>query len=162
MALQDAVGARGDLGVQLASAAPYALAPLPRAVLRGEGGLDHHREDGARVTGAVAEADATALVAQLPQGLDTLLGIEAGGVELSEGQWQKIALARSCMRREPLLFLLDEPTASLEAPSEQAIFTHCSRRSRAGVDPAAAGVRPGAAAAGPRAEGVLIVRPAPW
>jgi ABC-type multidrug transport system fused ATPase/permease subunit len=43
-------------------------------------------------------------------------------VELSEGQWQKTALARASMRAEPLLFMLDEPTASLDAPSEHAIF----------------------------------------
>ncbi len=86
--------------------------------------------DTERLTQALAEADADALVARLPQGPDTLLGAEAGGVELSEGQWQKLALARSCMRQEPLLFLLDEPTASLDAPSEQAIFDRYMLRAR--------------------------------
>lgn len=47
-----------------------------------------------------------------------------------EGQWQKIGLARACMRHEPLLFVLDEPTASLDAPSERAIFEHYVRRAR--------------------------------
>jgi ABC-type multidrug transport system fused ATPase/permease subunit len=81
--------------------------------------------------GAVAAADAAALVASLPEGTGTLLGRRFGGVELSEGQWQKVALARACLPAEPLLFILDEPTASLDAPSEHAIFTGYIRRSRA-------------------------------
>jgi ABC-type multidrug transport system fused ATPase/permease subunit len=70
------------------------------------------------------------LLDRLPGGLETLVGRDLGGVELSEGQWQKTALARACMRREPLLFVLDEPTASLDAPSEQAIFEHYMNRAR--------------------------------
>ncbi len=79
-------------------------------------------EDRARVERAVAAADATALLAALPHGVDTQLGREFDGVDLSEGQWQKLALARASMRDAPLLFVLDEPTASLDAPSENAIF----------------------------------------
>ncbi|WP_055589608.1 ABC transporter ATP-binding protein [Streptacidiphilus griseoplanus] len=98
----------------------------------GFGDLDH-RDDDERIARAVEEADASALITRMPQGLDTPLGVDAGGIDLSEGQWQKLALARSCMRREPLLFLLDEPTASLDAPSEQAIFEHFMRRARDGA-----------------------------
>jgi ABC-type multidrug transport system fused ATPase/permease subunit len=87
--------------------------------------------DVARIEAALAEADATDLVRRLPDGLDTRLGQQFGGVELSEGQWQKTALARSCMRTDPLLLLLDEPTASLDAPSEHAVFTHYMTRARA-------------------------------
>jgi ATP-binding cassette subfamily B protein len=87
-------------------------------------------EDAQRVTEALAAADGVALLDRLPQGLDTPLGRDLGGVELSEGQWQKTALARACMRDEPLLFVLDEPTASLDAPSEQAIFEHYMRRAK--------------------------------
>jgi len=79
---------------------------------------------------AIREADGEALLNRLPQGLDTQLGREFGGVELSEGQWQKIALARAGMRARPLLLLLDEPTASLDAPSEHAIFERYMRRAR--------------------------------
>jgi ATP-binding cassette, subfamily B, bacterial len=51
-------------------------------------------------------------------------------VDLSEGQWQRAALARACMRDEPLLFVPDEPTASPDAPSEHAIFEHYMARAR--------------------------------
>jgi ABC-type multidrug transport system fused ATPase/permease subunit len=87
-------------------------------------------DDEPRITQALAEADATALLDRLPDGLSTQLGRDLGGVELSEGQWQKTALARACMRTEPLLFVLDEPTASLDAPSEQAIFERYMTRAR--------------------------------
>jgi ATP-binding cassette, subfamily B, bacterial len=55
-------------------------------------------------------------------GLDTLLGPYVGGRALSGGQWQRLALARGLMRDRPLLIVLDEPTASLDAPSEAALF----------------------------------------
>jgi ABC-type multidrug transport system fused ATPase/permease subunit len=83
-----------------------------------------------RVRAALHEADATDLVDRLPEGLDTLLGRQLGGTDLSEGQWQRTALARASMRRDPLLMILDEPTASLDAPSEQAIFERYMARAR--------------------------------
>jgi ABC-type multidrug transport system fused ATPase/permease subunit len=89
-----------------------------------------HLTDREHITRAVRDADATALVEQLPKGLDTMLGSATGGTDLSEGQWQRIALARAAMREEPLVFLLDEPTASLDAPSEQAIFEQHMARAR--------------------------------
>jgi ABC-type multidrug transport system fused ATPase/permease subunit len=87
-------------------------------------------DDDERIGAALRAADGEVLLDRLPSGLDTLLGKDLGGVELSEGQWQKTALARACMRREPLLFVLDEPTASLDAPSERAIFEHYMSRAR--------------------------------
>ncbi|NUP51162.1 MAG: ABC transporter ATP-binding protein [Catenulispora sp.] len=89
-----------------------------------------HLDDRERVAAAVAEADADRVLRRLPDGYDTLLGRTVGGLELSEGQWQKTALARASMRPEPLLFILDEPTASLDAPSEQEIFQRHMARAR--------------------------------
>ena len=45
-----------------------------------------------------------------------------GGTDLSIGQWQKVALGRAMMRPAPLLLVLDEPTASLDAPTEHSLF----------------------------------------
>jgi ABC-type multidrug transport system fused ATPase/permease subunit len=87
-----------------------------------------HDDD--RVAEAMRAADGDRLVSTLPQGLSTQLGRRFGGVELSEGQWQKLALARAAMRTHPLLFVLDEPTASLDAPSEHAIFRLYMARAR--------------------------------
>jgi ABC-type multidrug transport system fused ATPase/permease subunit len=89
-----------------------------------------HIDDRDRVAAAVRAADAETLVADLPDGLDTQLGTELGGVDLSEGQWQRTALARASMRTDPLLFVLDEPTASIDAPSEREIFQRYMRRAR--------------------------------
>jgi len=88
-------------------------------------------EDEERVARAVTAAGGAELLAGLPDGLETRLGRDFGGVDLSEGQWQKTALARACMRTEPVLFVLDEPTASLDAASERAIFEHYLGRARA-------------------------------
>lgn len=90
-----------------------------------------HLDDPGRLTDAIREADGEVLLDRLPHGLDTQLGRQFGGVELSEGQWQKVALARASMRARPVLLLFDEPTASLDAPSEHAIFQRYMRRARA-------------------------------
>ena len=75
------------------------------------------------VAAAVSRAGATDVVEKLPAGLDTQLGPTwPGGVDVSFGQWQKLALARGFMRDAPLLLVLDEPTAALDAETEHALF----------------------------------------
>ena len=72
---------------------------------------------------ALARGQAADLGAGLPQGLETQLGkLFADGAELSEGQWQKVAIARAMMDDGPLLLILDEPTSGLDATAEHALF----------------------------------------
>jgi ATP-binding cassette, subfamily B, bacterial len=72
---------------------------------------------------ALDRAEARDVVATLPVGLETQLGASFdGGAELSGGQWQKLALGRAMMRTAPLLLVLDEPTAALDAQTEHALF----------------------------------------
>jgi ATP-binding cassette subfamily B protein len=80
-------------------------------------------DDGSRVELAVESAAAGDIVERLSDGLATQLGRSFDqGQELSGGQWQKLALARSMMRVDPLLLVLDEPTAALDPHSEHALF----------------------------------------
>ena len=80
-------------------------------------------DDEPAVVRAIDRAGAGDVVARLPSGLDTQLGPTwPGGVEVSFGQWQKLALARGFMRDRPLLLVLDEPTAALDAETEHALF----------------------------------------
>jgi ATP-binding cassette subfamily B protein len=83
-----------------------------------------------RVEGAAAHTGAAAVADGLPSGWDTRLGREFGDVELSDGQWQKFSLARATMRDLPVLVVLDEPTASLDLPSERQLFRSQLRLAR--------------------------------
>jgi ATP-binding cassette subfamily B protein len=72
---------------------------------------------------ALDRAGAAGLAGQLPSGLSTYIGGPyTGGHNLSGGQWQKLALGRAMRSPDPLLVVLDEPTASLDAHAEQALF----------------------------------------
>jgi ATP-binding cassette subfamily B protein len=88
-------------------------------------------EDVPGVETAVGRAGAEDVVERLPHGLETQLGPGwPGGVEVSFGQWQKVALARGFMRDEPLLLVLDEPTAALDAETEHALFERYATAAR--------------------------------
>jgi len=80
-------------------------------------------EDEPTVGAALERASAGDVLATLPRGLATQLGTAyADGHELSGGQWQKLAVARGMMREAPLLLVLDEPTANLDAHTEHVLF----------------------------------------
>jgi len=90
-------------------------------------------DDEPAVIAAVARAGAGDVVARLTAGLETQLGPTwPEGVEVSFGQWQKLALARGFMRDHPLLLVLDEPTAALDAETEHALFERYAAAARGG------------------------------
>jgi ATP-binding cassette subfamily B protein len=75
-----------------------------------------------RILEAAWSSHATEIIDRLPGGLTHMLGRKFdGGVELSGGEWQRIALARAYMRDAQLL-ILDEPTAALDAAAEYDLF----------------------------------------
>jgi ATP-binding cassette, subfamily B, bacterial len=83
------------------------------------------------VVTAVERAGAEDVVARLMSGLETQLGPTwPGGSDVSFGQWQKLALARGFMRDSPLLLVLDEPTAALDAETEHALFERYAAAAR--------------------------------
>ena len=78
--------------------------------------------DPAKVRSAAAAAGAKRMLDELPNGFDTVLSrLFAGGTDLSGGQWQRVALARSFYRDAPLV-ILDEPSASLDPRAEYELF----------------------------------------
>lgn len=79
----------------------------------------------------VAAAGASGIINSLPQGLSSQLGSIFEGVDLSHGQWQRIALARGMMRAKPLLMILDEPTAALDPQAEHDLFATFARQAKA-------------------------------
>jgi ATP-binding cassette, subfamily B, bacterial len=88
-------------------------------------------DDEAAVIGAVGRAGADDVVQRMPNALATQLGPTwPGGIDLSFGQWQKLALARGFMRDHPLLLVLDEPTAALDAETEHALFERYAEAAR--------------------------------
>lgn len=79
--------------------------------------------DAPRIAAAAARGLAAPVIEGLPRGYDQPLGKRfEGGLDLSGGEWQKVALARAYMREAEIL-ILDEPTAALDARAEHAVFT---------------------------------------
>ena len=90
-----------------------------------------HRGDPERILEALRTAGGDKLPASLPEGLQTRLGRKSwDGEGLSGGQWQTVANARAAMRQAPLLRILDEPTASLDARAEEWLFQQYAELSR--------------------------------
>ena len=88
-------------------------------------------EDEPAVTTAFGRAGAEDVLRRLAAGLETQLGPTwPDGVDVSFGQWQKLALARGFMRDRPLLLVLDEPTAALDAETEHALFERYAAAAR--------------------------------
>jgi ATP-binding cassette subfamily B protein len=121
-------------GVDVATAAPHALRRHVTVVFQdfvrymltvtdniGLGDAAH-LGDRVRIEAAAARAGLTDVVDDLPHGYETVLGrLFENGRDLSQGQWQRIALARAFFRDSPLV-ILDEPTASLDPRAEQELF----------------------------------------
>jgi ATP-binding cassette subfamily B protein len=85
-------------------------------------GLVEAMHDDARIRDAAHRALADEVIQALPEGYEQLLGRRfKTGVDLSGGQWQKIAIARAYMR-EAQVMILDEPTAALDARAEFEVF----------------------------------------
>jgi ATP-binding cassette, subfamily B, bacterial len=105
---------------------------FPARTSVGLGDLPAVDDDGA-VRGAVTKAGADDVLERLESGLDTQLGPTwPDGVDVSFGQWQKLALARAFMRQDPLLLVLDEPTAALDAETEHELFGRYAEAAREG------------------------------
>jgi len=86
-------------------------------------------DDEKAITEAARAAGLGALLDRLPEGLDTSLGREFGGGEISGGEWQRLAIARALFRQAEVL-VLDEPTAALDARAEHRIFSDFARLAR--------------------------------
>ena len=89
------------------------------------GDLQHpERMETASIAGGAAS-----VVDGLTEGYETVLGPTFGGRDLSGGEWQRLATARSFMRETPWLVVLDEPTAALDPLAEQAVYERFIERS---------------------------------
>lgn len=80
----------------------------------------------AAVWDALKAANIAGLVSRMENGLDQQLGQQWGGVGLSGGQWQRLALSRIYLRDSPI-WILDEPTSAIDAETEEAIFQELYR-----------------------------------
>ena len=90
-----------------------------------------HLADEAAIGSALDRAAAASVVTALPAGTGTPLGRTFDeGIELSGGQWQKLALGRAMMREAPMMLVLDEPTASLDALTEHELFVRYAARAQ--------------------------------
>lgn len=109
---------RANLGVIFQDFVRYDLTAAENIAV----GRMSQRDDRARIEAAAQRSLADEVVRRLPTGYDQVLGRRfRGAVDLSGGEWQKLALARAYMRDAQLL-VLDEPTAALDARAEFEVF----------------------------------------
>lgn len=114
----DLAALRGRVGVIFQDFVHYHLTAAENIAV----GRIEARGDRARIAAAAEQSLAAEVIARLPDGYDQLIGRSfKKGVELSGGEWQKIAIARAYMRDADLL-ILDEPTAALDARAEFEVF----------------------------------------
>ena len=122
---------RGRIGVLFQDYATYELS-VRENVRMGRPG--QHADD-ARVLQALRDARSDWLLRKMPKGLDAKVGrLFEGGHDLSGGEWQRLALAR-IMYRDADVWILDEPTSSLDPEAEAAIFAELKSmlRGRIGI-----------------------------
>jgi ATP-binding cassette subfamily B protein len=114
----DPEGLRGRIGVLFQDYASYELSVRENVQMGRPGAIADDR----RVLAALEDARSDWLLRKMPKGLDAKVGrLFEGGHDLSGGEWQRLALAR-IMYRDADIWILDEPTASLDPEAEAAIF----------------------------------------
>jgi ATP-binding cassette subfamily B protein len=114
----DLASLRANMGVIFQDFVRYHLTAADNIAV----GRIESREDRARIEAAARSSLADEVIRGLPAGYDQVIGkLFKSGVDLSGGEWQKIAIARAYMRDAQVL-ILDEPTASLDARAEFEVF----------------------------------------
>jgi ATP-binding cassette subfamily B protein len=122
---------RGRIGVLFQDYVSYELSVRENVVM----GRPDGKADDARVMNALRDSRSEWLVKKLPKGLESKVGrLFEGGHDLSGGEWQRLALAR-IMYRDADIWILDEPTSSLDPEAEAAIFAELKEnlRGRIGI-----------------------------
>jgi ATP-binding cassette subfamily B protein len=146
---------RSRIGVLFQDFARYQLSAADNIGL----GAPAFAQDRARLRAAAERAGALPLIESLPRGWDTVLSREyEGGVDLSGGQWQRIALARAmfAVQAGARVLVLDEPTAALDVRAEAELYERfLELTSQAGV-PVAADAATGTPAGSPGLTTIVI------
>jgi ATP-binding cassette subfamily B protein len=110
---------RGEFGVLFQDYVPYQFTARENIGI----GRIQQLDDVPAIAAAASKSGASTLIEGLPEGYETVLGKWFdGGVNLSGGEWQKVALGRAFMREAQIL-ILDEPSAALDAKAEYELFS---------------------------------------